>query len=142
MKKPIFLLSSERSGSNLIRVVFDSHRAICGPTTPHLIRIFLPLLPFYGELTETKNFERLARDVASVIKNHVGGWQVCPTPDQMIEEAEDRTFGALVGAAYDIEARTHGKQRSFIKDNGNIQYAFHILDQFPDAQFVYNVRDP
>lgn len=141
MEEPVFLLSSERSGSNLVRVVLDSHRIFCGPTTPHLLRIFAPLLPFYGDLRDDANFDRLARDMASAIANHVGDWVAKPTGDDLVGGVGNRSFAALLGAAYDMEAAANGKTRVLIKDNGNIDFMFHLLAQYPAARFVYNVRD-
>lgn len=142
MQGPIILLSSERSGSNLNRVIFDSHKNICGPTTPHLSMVFMPLLPYYGDLADDENFEKLAGHISSVIEKHVGQWKVNPTQQQLIDGAQDRTYAALVGVAYDLEAEANGKNRVIIKDNGNLEYALELATMYPDAKFLYNVRDP
>lgn len=45
-----FLICSERSGSNLITKLLDNHSKYCGPTPPHLLRVFYPVLDKYGDL--------------------------------------------------------------------------------------------
>lgn len=142
MQAPIILLSSERSGSNLNRVIFDSHKNICGPTTPHLSTVFMPLLPYYGDLSEDANFSKMAEHLASVIENHVGNWKINPTADELMSAAQDRSYAALAAAAYDLEAEANGKRRVIIKDNGNIDFAFELAAMYPEAVFLYNVRDP
>ena len=139
---PVFLLSSERSGSNLIRVMFDSHPSFDAPHAPHLIKTFLPLLPNYGDLSEPERLGKLARDMITVIEVQLRGWPDLPSAEEVLEAAEHRTFAGLIRSLYGLVAKAHGKTRSFIKDNGNMPHAPEISVLFPDAKFIYLVRDP
>lgn len=141
MSAPVFLLSSERSGSNLIRVMLASHPAFCAPHSPHLVKVFVPLLPNYGPLTESANLKALAKDMVHVVSTQLRGWPFLPTADQVVENCTDSSFAGLVNSLYGSAAKDEGKSRSFIKDNGNMQHAADIALLFPDATFVYLVRD-
>ena len=47
---PILLLSSERSGSNLIRVMMGSHREVSAPASAQVIKTLVPLIALYGRV--------------------------------------------------------------------------------------------
>lgn len=141
MSAPVFLLSSERSGSNLIRVMMDSHPRICAPHSPHLIKVFVPLLPNYGPLTNTDALTQLARDMVHVVEIQLRGWPYLPTAEQVVDHCDEPSFPGLIRSLYGLAAREEGKSRLFIKDNGNMQHAPDLVVLFPEAHFVYLVRD-
>ena len=58
----IQMIGTQRSGSNLLRVMLDGIREIAAPHPPHILQRFLPLLPKYGDLTDQSNFYRLAQE--------------------------------------------------------------------------------
>jgi hypothetical protein len=45
MSAPFFIVGTERSGSNLLRVILDTHPALSVPHPPHILRYFAPLEP-------------------------------------------------------------------------------------------------
>ncbi len=139
--EPVFLLSSERSGSNLIRVMMDSHLRFCAPHSPHLIKTFVPLLSYYGDLRVMAHRAQLARDMVRVVDVQLRAWPYLPEAEDVLEAATEPTFGGLVRAMYGLAAAKDGKLRSFIKDNGAMPHAAETLALFPDARFVYLVRD-
>ena len=47
---PLFIIGTERSGSNLLRVILDAHSRISVPHPPHIMRYFSPLVARYGDL--------------------------------------------------------------------------------------------
>lgn len=141
MSGPIFLLSSERSGSNLIRVMMDSHPAVCAPHSPHLVKVFVPLLPNYGPLTNEDSLRQLAKDMIHVVDIQLRGWPYLPSADEVVERADYPSFPGLLRALYRLAAEKEGKYRLFVKDNGNMEHASDLCVLFPDAHFIYLVRD-
>ena len=117
LEKPIFLLASERSGSNLIRVICGSHPAIAAPPPPHLLMTFLPELPAYGDLSTEGSFRRLCRDVATVMDHQLGSWHDSPSAEELFQEVSDRSFMAVFDRVYDREREAAGAQRVFFKEN-------------------------
>ena len=141
MPSAILLLSSERSGSNLIRTIFDSHPDICAPSPPHLIKTFLPIMSLYGDLSVPDNLRRVVSDTCKVLENQLGTWKWKPNRDSLIELVEDSTFKSIILSVYNAEALLREKSRVFIKDNGIINYPFHAHAMFNDAKYIYLVRD-
>ena len=55
----IQMIGTQRSGSNLLRVMLDGIREIAAPHPPHILQRFLPLLPKYGEMESTSKVYRM-----------------------------------------------------------------------------------
>ena len=141
LQQPIFLLSSERSGSNLIRAMFDSHPSIAAPAPPHLLSTFFPLLPFYGHLEEHENFDSLCRDIFKAVDVQVGDWHSNFDKQDIREKVATRSLLGIYDSLYSIETQNNNKSRTFIKENFSFDYAYYLLNYFPDAKFIYLLRD-
>ena len=138
----IFLVSSERSGSNMLRAIMGRHSQISAPPPPHLVKTFVPLLPAYGRLHDEENLRRLIADVLAVIDNQLGKWSSSFAGEQIVRDLPDRSFPALLRYVYEHEARANGKSISFVKDNGNILWLADLQAAVESPRFVYLVRDP
>lgn len=141
MSEPVFLLSSERSGSNLLRVMLDSHSDFSAPHSPHLLKTFIPLLKNYGDLNEQGNLQELAADMLKVVNIQLRDWPFVPDVDSILKNVERRSFPGLMCSLYSLAAQNAGKTRSFVKDNGTIPLATEVATLFPNCKFVYLVRD-
>lgn len=136
-----FLICSERSGSNLITKLLDNHSKYCGPTPPHLLRVFYPILHKYGDLSEDVNWKKLVEDVYDFFNVKIGVWQTKPVKEKMLI-LNPRTLASLVQYIYNIEAKNHNKERVFIKEVKTYDFFNEINHDFPNAKFVWMVRDP
>jgi hypothetical protein len=141
LQQPIFLLSSERSGSNLIRAMFDSHPSIAAPAPPHLLSTFFPLLPFYGHLEEHENFDSLCQDIFKAVDVQAGDWHSNFDKQDIREKVAARSLLGIYDSLYSIETQNNNKSRTFIKENFSFDYAYYLLNYFPDAKFIYLLRD-
>ncbi|MEQ9165360.1 MAG: sulfotransferase, partial [Fulvivirga sp.] len=47
MFKAIQFIGTQRSGSNLLRLILNQHDLISAPHPPHLLQTFVPLMPYY-----------------------------------------------------------------------------------------------
>jgi hypothetical protein len=136
-----FLISSERSGSNLIRVMLDSHRSVCAPSSPHFIRLLLPLQEYYRARDSREGNALLQKHFAELLALRPHGWKTTREAILALPVAEDGGFPQIFTAIYRHEASLQGKSHLFIKDNGVINHVGELLRLFPDARFVYLVRD-
>lgn len=131
---PIFIVGTERSGSNLLRLVLDAHPRVVVPHPPHVLRYFRPLEAGYRDAPEA-----LARDVARLVRVHVHPWDFAP------DEARLARAGGLFDVYADLmeQAREHaGKARWGCKSTFMIDEVEAILARWPDAKLVWLVRDP
>lgn len=143
LEHPIFLLSSERSGSNLLRAIMGAHTNVFAPSPPHLLNTFMPLLPAYGNLKEKKHFYRLSQDVVTALQNQLSPWHSDFTAEELVENADIHSLMGIIDYVYFKENKQRkNAQRVFFKEIDTHEYVFQILRVFPDARFIYLIRDP
>jgi len=145
-QRPIFIIGSERSGTTLVLAILACHPRIAVPEVTWYYPRFRPYLHTYGDLGESANFNTLAHEMANGLR--VPYWRMA--------DANPAGFGAEIAArAADIEQSYAGvfaamferyagyvdKPRWGEKTPGNVFYVAQILEDFPNAQFVYIYRD-
>lgn len=140
--KRIYLLSSERSGSNLVRRIINRSAEISGPPAPQLLKAFGP----YWSLIEPngENREKIAHLAVSLLYDHPSPWDHKIETDDLIAHLDSKgwDFERICDYCYSEYARQDGKTGYMPKENYAFDYAFQLANRFPDALFVYLVRDP
>lgn len=136
-------MSSERSGSNLVRRMLAAHSQVAAPPPPHLLRVLAPLLPHYGPLDRGEGFRALLADALSmtrVERSHLE-WRHALTADEVEPRVKKRSLAGIVCALYASYAARESKPRWACKENHLWDFAFRMLDVEPEARIVYLVRD-
>lgn len=142
LEKPIFLICSERAGSNLIRTIMNTHSHIYAPMPLHLIRIIWKNIFQYGDLNSDKNWETLIKHTTLIIQNQVGKLDIEITVEELLNNISQRTFQNIFEYIYAKGLKKHGKKRLFLKENQCYKFLYFLIHYFPDAKFVFQVRDP
>ena len=140
-RAPIFIIGTERSGTNLLRLILNSHPDIAVPHPPHILKLFTPLLPLYGDLAIDRNFRTLIRDVCRLVELHTYPWEITPDREQVFREAAARELICIYFAVYDQYLEHSGKKRWCCKSTFMIDHVADILRFYPDARFIFMVRD-
>lgn len=138
MADPFFIVGTERSGSNLLRLVLNSHPRLLVPHPPHVMNQLGSLEASYGE----ERFSELARDVSRFIRWHTYPWEVTPSGVDLERTCPSRDLFGLFAAAYRACLEHSGKARWGCKSTFMIHHASRILRSFPEARFLWLVRDP
>lgn len=138
---PIFIIGTERSGTNLLRLILNAHSAIAVPHPPHIMKFLEPLVPRYGDLNSDDNFRRLIADVCRLVELHTYPWEIYPDRERVFLQARERTLLAIYGAVYDQYLASTGKQRWACKSTFMIDHVAEILHYYPEARFIFMVRD-
>ena len=60
---PVFMLGTQRSGSNLLRLMINQLKQVASPHPPHILERMTPLLSYYGDLNIESHFNQLIDDV-------------------------------------------------------------------------------
>jgi len=109
--QPIFIIGTERSGSNLLRLILNAHSHIAVPHPPHLMRYLAHLQGRYGDLSDDAHMGALVRDMLSLIDAHIFPWRVPLDADALVQAAPQRSSFGAMAAIYEA-ARIHaGKPR-------------------------------
>lgn len=137
-----FLICSERSGSNLITRMLDAHSQICGPATKHLINPVARNAFRYEPLERPANWAALLEDIHALLNAEFSHWREGFSLEALRALAEPGDLGGLIKNIFAAEARAHGKTRVFIKENQVYEFIAFLLIHFPQANYVYQVRDP
>ena len=141
IENPIFIVGSERSGSNLLRRLLNNMPGICVPHPPHLMRDLGPLVGRYGDLTVDLNFRTLIRDAIRLVELHFAHWPVVLEEDLAFRQAPRRDLYSVYAALYEQYRRNKGKRRWACKSTFMIEHISQILSHHAHPQFIHLVRD-
>jgi len=85
---PVFIMSSERSGSNLLRTLLDNHSKLYGPRAPQLMKTFEGILPYYAALDDPLPMAKLFGDMKEVLNHKFHDWKVAGDCEEIAPAAE------------------------------------------------------
>lgn len=143
---PFFIIGTERSGSNLLRLILNAHSGLAVPHPPHVLHFFSPLEASYGDLQRPAGLRRLVDDVLDLLRVHIYPWEMSIEPQRIIQRIHDASLPrSLVGvffSLYDEYLRQSGKRRWGCKSTFVIHHVERVLAACPTAKFILLVRDP
>jgi hypothetical protein len=139
---PIFIVGTERSGSNLLRQMLDAHSTIAVPHPPHVVRYFAPLERYYGDLRLDANLRWLAADMAWLVRRHIYPWPIAIDEAALVRDTRWRDLFGLYAGLYDQYAAAVGKPRWGCKSTFMVHHVDRIVERFPAARVIWLVRDP
>jgi hypothetical protein len=143
MDAPIFIVGANRSGTTLLRLILNAHPRIAFPDELIYFDSYLAGVPIERwrdpELSPSAYEDFVDRLLAET-----------RAPLEALDQATLRqeilngpaNFRYPYRCALEAWARHHGKPRWGEKTPGNLFYVDVIHEMFPDAQFLYMVRDP
>lgn len=139
--KPIFIMSSERSGSNLLRTLFGNHSAVCAPRAPHLLDVFSDLWMYY-DTSGGDGYLHLLEDMMRIANHSYYGWDLNASAEDLFKESEPESFLDCFQALYERCAHDRDSEYIVCKENNVFDYAWQLLDHFDEGSFIYLYRDP
>ncbi|MEA5464341.1 sulfotransferase family protein [Leptothoe sp. PORK10 BA2] len=138
----ILMIGTQRSGSNLMRLMLNQIPAIEAPHPPHILQRFMPLLSSYGDLSKTANFEQLVDDVCRLVELNPVPWEdVVLDRENIASRCTQNTLVAVFSAVYDVLAETRGAEFWCCKSLANVHYVSEIDAYLPNAKYLYLYRD-
>lgn len=136
------MVGTQRSGSNLLRVMLDSIDRIVAPHPPHILQRFMPLLPAYGDLADNRNFHRLAEDVCALVNANPVPWDgVETTVDRIIPGCRGHSLQELFRVVYESAAAQTNASFWMCKSMKNMFYSGAIESTGVRPYYIYLYRD-
>lgn len=138
----VFLICSERSGSNLIRVILDAHPQIFAPLPLHLGRDIVA--HFHAAIVHknaSKSWEHMMMRIVKRVKR-LYGVDMSEKIFNALDTIGDFSLSTIYRAVYSTLSEEKQYTILFLKENNLHKFLFALLYTFPDAKFVFQVRDP
>ena len=136
------MIGTQRSGSNLLRLMLNQIDGIAAPHPPHILQRMMPLVPNYGDLNREDSFKLLVNDVCRLVELNPVTWDgVSLDREDVADRCKDRSLTAVFFAVYDILAETWGANHWCCKSLANVKYLPEINSYSDDCKFIYLYRD-
>lgn len=139
--RPILIVGTQRSGSNLLRLMLNQLPEIEAPHPPHILQTFFPLLPYYGDLENQDNFKRLINDVVAFIELNPVAWQGFNCNSEEIEElCAKNSLVEIYQATYALKAKLSHANFWCCKSMANVYYLDKVEAEMKPV-YIHLVRD-
>jgi glycosyltransferase involved in cell wall biosynthesis len=140
--KYIQFIGTQRSGSNLLRVMLNQLPEISAPHPPHILKTFFPLLPYYGDLREPGNFLALVSDVCEWVNKNPVPWEdIILEPTEIVRQCRENTLMELFARVYEQKA-VHDKAVYWCcKSMESVYHLNEIEDAGLNPFYIYIYRD-
>lgn len=138
---PLFIIGTERSGTNLLRLLLNTHSHIAIPHPPHIMKNFFKLEPLYGDLNADVNFKKLIMDVVKMVELHPYPWEIKLDRERIFNDARERNLINVFFSIYNQYLKSTQKKRWGCKSTFMIHYVALVLKYYPSSKFLYMVRD-
>ena len=139
LDRPVFVVSSPRSGSTLLRLILDAHPRMAVPPPAWLTHFIYPYLYSYGDLSIESNLAEMIED--SLATPTIRAWPISPSAQEVRAEMREPTFAEMYAALHRLYAQSHGKERWGEKTPRVCFYMEDLKSMYPGAQFVHIIRD-
>jgi len=139
---PVQIIGTQRSGSNLLRLMLNQLNGVFAPHPPHILKIFHRIIEYYGDLEEDRNFYELVSDICEFVRLNPVPWRNDSLdPGLVIEHCQERSLFEVYRKLYEINALSHRARYWFNKSMQNV----YFIDEFSKKGFhpyiVHLVRD-
>ena len=139
---PIFLICSERSGSNLISTIVGEHPEVYAHPPNHLGRDLVFKLHEVTKFDASPDaFDVLVQHALKRISKYRGEDEAARLSDWLGEQAQVTPCALAQFVFQELPLEAHGKH-ALVKENNVHEWMFFLVDCFPDAKFIFQVRDP
>jgi hypothetical protein len=138
--KPFFIGGFQRSGTTLLRLMFDNHPQIAIPLdTTDLWFRYHRQLDRYNGLRSESELRTLVDDLLE--EERIKLWNIPIEANQVIHQVDSPCYSSVIAAFYRCYAQAKGKLYWGDKNPGNLSRMDLLNQWFPDCQFVHIIRD-
>jgi len=135
------MIGTQRSGSNLLRLMLNQLEEISAPHPPHILEKFMRLLPAYGDLSVAENFSALVRDVCSLVAYNPVQWKhINLRENEIIKRCKKTSLTEIVRVIYEMNAEREGAHIWMCKSLANIHYT-DLLKEDIKPLYIFLHRD-
>jgi hypothetical protein len=139
---PVQIIGTQRSGSNLLRVMLNQLQGVFAPHPPHILKTFEPIVSFYGDLSIEDNFRDLATDICHFVERNPVPWLNSQfDPMQIIDHAKERTLLGIYLAIHEVNAAANSARYWFNKSMRNVYFIDYFEKNGFKPYYIHLIRD-
>ena len=139
---PIFLICSERSGSNLISSIVGEHPEVYAHPPYHLGRdLILRLHEVAAGAASADALDVLKSNAIAKVSKYRSEEEAGRLADWFSRQDEIVPHDVARFVFQEMPLEAQGKH-AFVKENNIHQMLFFLVDCFPEAKYIFQVRDP
>jgi hypothetical protein len=142
--RPVMMIPLRRCGSHALRLRLNMAPQFYSPYPLHIVD-FIPLLPYYGDLRDDRNYFRLVTDLCGLQAVSMVKWPQMAFDPVAIFEAIRHQPRSVHRVHWELLLRAAEQQGATVamdKSLDNVHHADELMTLFPDMLFVNVVRDP
>lgn len=140
--KSIQIIGTQRSGSNLLRVMLNQLEEIDAPHPPHILKRFFPLLPKYGNLQIESNFNQLLDDVCQLVELNPVPWKsIILNREALRKNCSNNNLIEIFNSLYEYKANSTNAKYWCCKSMSNIHYINSIESSGIKPLYIHLYRD-
>lgn len=137
----IQIIGTQRSGSNLLRVMLDQSAEIASPHPPHILVTFMPLLASYGPM-DAVSYRQLVKDVVAYVNANPVPWEgVALDEEEIFNQSERYHLFTLNRLIYEQAAIGKNAKYWCCKSMANVHYAAEMEAYGLQPKYVFLYRD-
>ncbi len=142
MNKAIQFIGTQRSGSNLLRLILNQFEQVSAPHPPHILKTFIPLIDYYGNLDDRDNFETLVSDICEYVNYNPVSWSnVVYTTDKVLMRCNRSNIFEIFKVIYEIKAESDHASIWCCKSTFNANYVTDLEKHDIKPIYIYLYRD-
>lgn len=139
---PVQMIGTQRSGSNLLRLMLNQLDGVSAPHPPHILERFYPLLPAYDDLSVPDNFARLVSDICKLIEFNPVPWSgVNLDPKAIITRCKKPLLTEIFRVIYEMRAESENATIWICKSLVNIRFADQLEKNGVCPLYIHLFRD-
>lgn len=138
---PVQMIGTQRSGSNMLRLMLHELDGVTAPHPPHILERFMPLLPVFGDLSIPANFYELVDNVCLLIAYNPVPWTgVVLDRNEIIERCKQPSLAEIQRVVYELLAESEGSEIWLCKSMASIHYVAELEESIKPV-YLHLYRD-
>lgn len=132
------IIGTQRSGSNLLRVMLNQSPDIAAPHPPHILKTFVPLLDRYG----AEDYPLLVQDVVDFVQANPVPWEgIDLSAEALLQRSTRPDVYELFRLVYEAAAHRKGAAYWCCKSMANVHYAAALEAHGVRPKYLFLYRD-
>jgi len=139
---PVQIIGTQRSGSNLLRVMLNQLQGVFAPHPPHILKTFDPIVRFYGDLNDIDNYTELVSDICKFVEKNPVPWLNSRfDPDLILKYSSQRTLLDAYLTIHEVNALANKAKFWFNKSMQNVYFIEYFEKNGFKPYYIHLIRD-